>query len=448
MEDTGRKQKNKSSLDYMTSWSGFLMYIKEKIHHPGIQKHSKNIGWMFFAKIASMGISFLATVYIARNLGPTNYGQLSYALSFTGLFGFLASLGIEQILYRELIRYPEKRNEYMGSALVLRISAAILTIAICMLSAIILSPKDVSLHLILLISLSFFFSSFSLFGYEFQAEAKSKLPSILSFFVVIILNALKILVILYDEGVIYLALVILLEPILYAIGYLYLRTKKYGSVVNLRFDRKIATVMLRDSLPLIFASAFFAIYARIDQVMIKNMIDTESVGLYDSAVRIAEVWYFIPSMIIAALFPAIINAKKVSEELYYRRIRKIFILIVSISILTALPTTLLSKHIITIIYGTSFIGALSVLQIYVWSNIGAALSTLSQQLLIAENLTKMISISAFLGMVVNIVLNIFLIPRYGISGAAIASMISYTIPFLSLIFFRSSRKIFLNIFKI
>lgn len=422
-----------------------LDFIKEKIKHPGLQKHSKNIGWMFFARIGSMVITFIAVAYVARNLGPTNYGQLSYAISFTSLFGFLASLGVEQILYRELIKSPEKRDEYVGTALSLRIIAAFITLFICVLTASFLSTQDVSLLLIFIISLSFIFSSFTILGYEFQAEAKSKYPSILSLIVVFILNISKIGVIILDQGVIYLALVILMEPILYALGFLYLRTKNYGPIRNLSFSKNTAISILKDSFPLIFASAFFTVYARIDQVMIKNMVDASSVGLYDSAVRISEVWYFIPHILTVALFPAIINAKKVSDDLYHKRIRRFFLLIMSISFMTALFTTIFSKNLILTIFGYSFIGALPILQIYVWSNIGAAINLVSQQILISENLTKIISIITFFGMITNIILNIYLIPKYGAMGAAIASMISYIIPFLSLLLFKKIRRKLIDI---
>lgn len=421
-------------------------YIKEKWQHAGFQKYFRNTGWMFAAKIASLVISFIATAYIARSLGPTNYGELSYALSFSGLFGFLAGLGIDQILYRDLIKFPEKRNEYMGTAMVLRLIAGGATVIICMLSAFIFSPKDVSLILIFIVSLTFIFSSFQLLNYEFQAEVKAKYPSIISLIVVLILNILKIIVILTGQGVIYLAGIVLLEPILYTISLIYLRLKVYGTIINWNYNKDVAISILKDSFPLIFASAFFAVYARIDQVMIKNMIDTESVGLYSSAVSISEVWYFIPNIIVMSVFPAIINAKKTSEELYYKRIKKLFLVLMSVSILTALPTMLLSKYLITIIFGAGFIGALTILQIYVWSNIGAALGSLAQQILIAENLTKVLSVTTFLGMLTNVLLNIILIPKYGMVGAALATLISYFIPFISLVLFKQSRKIFLNLF--
>lgn len=434
-------------LNLLENYSVFFEYIKEKSKHPGIQKHTKNMGWMFFAKLSGMVVAFITTAYIARHLGPTNYGQLSYALSFTGLFGFIASLGIDQILYRDLIRYPEKRDAYMGTALALRVTSGMFTVILCTVSAFIWSSNDVSLILIFLVSLTFVFSSFQLLGYEFQAEAKSKYPSILSIIVVFVLNIFKIVVILSDQGVIYLAGILVLEPILYGLGYWYLRTREYGSVKNWKVDKTIALSILKDSTPLIFATAFFAVYARIDQVMIKNMINAEAVGLYDSAVRISEIWYFIPNIIVAALFPAVINAKKVSTELYYKRAKKLFILIIAISVFTALPTALLSKYLITIIFGAGFIGALPVLQIYVWSNIGNALNLLMVSFLVAENKTKAISLATFCGMTTNVLLNIILIPRYGMSGAAVASLISYLIPFLSLFLFKGTRETILSIFK-
>jgi O-antigen/teichoic acid export membrane protein len=415
--------------------------------HAGFQKYFRNTGWMFFGKIASMAISFIATAYIARNLGPTNYGELSYAISFVGLFGFLATLGIDQILYRDIIKFPEKKNEYIGTALFLRIISAFIAIIICISTAFIFSPKDVSLLLIFIISLSFIINPFQLLNYEFQAEAKARIPSIISLVIVLILNIIKIIIIFLNQGVIYLALAILLEPILYAIGFIYFKIKFYGNLMKLKFNKILAISILKDSFPLIFASAFFAIYARIDQVMIKNMINTESVGLYDAAVRISEIWYFIPNIIIISLFPAIVNARKNSSNLYYKRIKHLFIIILSISILTALFTSIYSKYLILIIFGSGFIGSLTVLNIYVWSMIGASLSFLSQQVLIAENMSKTISISIFFGMIINVILNIILIPKYGMIGAAMATLISYIVPFISLFFFKKTKQIIFNIIK-
>lgn len=427
--------------------SKLLKHVKDKVNSVGFQKHAKNMGWMFFARIGSMFITFIATAYIARNLGPTNYGQLSYAISFVSLFSFVANLGIDQILYRNILQQPERKNEFLGSAVFLRIISSIVTVFIIILSTLLLSEKDVSLFLIFIISLSPLLGCFQLLSYEFQAELKSKHTSILVLSVVLILNILKILVIFLDKGVIYLALVVLIEPFLYSLGYIYLKNKLYGDFKKLKFKIDTSLSILKDSFPLIFASAFYLIYARIDQVMLKNMINAEAVGLYDAAVRISEVFYFIPQILLVSLFPAIINAKKISDELYYKRTKKLILTLLFLATLIATLMTFLSKHIILIIFGVGFLGALPVLNIYIWSNIGASLNAVAQQILVTENLTKFVSVTTFFGMIFNVILNIILIPIYGTSGAAFATLVSYTIPFLSMLLFKSTRNILLNIYR-
>jgi O-antigen/teichoic acid export membrane protein len=429
----------------MDSYRDVLVYLREKFSLPGIQKHSKNVGWMFVAKAGSLLITFIATAYIARNLGPQNYGELSYAISFVGLFSFIASLGIDQILHRDIIKYPEKKNELLGSAIVTRILASLVTVFITVISAVLLSPKDVSLLLIFIISLGAVCGSFQLLSYELQAESRSKYPSLLSLLIVFILNILKITVILFDKGVIFLALIILLEPVLYSLGYIYLKTKIYQDLKALSFRLTTARDILRDSFPLIFASAFYLVYNRIDQVMIKNMINSEAVGLYDAAVRISELSYFIPQIFLVALFPVIINARKTSPELYYKRTKKLLLFILGISICIALLTTLLSKYIILVIFGAGFLGGLHALYICAWSTVGASLNSFIQQILVAENMTKNITLATFFGMITNVALNIILIPMYGISGAAFATLVSYTVPFLSLFLFKKTRTLLLNI---
>lgn len=434
-------------IDDVTNLKKLTAFIRAKFSHKGFRRYGENLSWMFFAKIITMVISIVATAYIARHLGPKNYGELSYAISFVGIVSFFANLGIDQILCRDIIAHPEKRNEYLGSALVLKITASVLSFFTCVMLALALSMRDVSLYLIFIISLSPFAASFGLLSNEFQADAKSKYPSIFSILVVFILNILKLLVIYYDKGVIFLAAIVLLEPILYSIMYMILRTRVYGSLLNLRFNKLIAVTMLKSGYPLIFASVFFMIYARIDQVMIKHMINAEAVGLYDAAVRLSEISYFIPNIIMAGIFPAIINAKKISSALYHKRIKHLILLLIFISSLLALITTVFSKYIILVVYGATFIEAVPILTIYVWSNVGAALILLTQQILVSENLTKNVTLTLFFGMLFNVILNILLIPKYGMSGAAFASLISYFIPFISMLFISNTRIFLLKILR-
>jgi len=401
---------------------------KEIWIHQGFQKYFQGIGWMFFTKIAGMVISFLTTAYIARNLGPTNYGELSYAVSFVSIFSFISVLGIDQVLYRDIVKFPEKKNEYLGSALALRLGASLIAIVLCVSFAFWISPKDVSLFLIFLLSITFIFNSFQIISYEFQADVKSKHISIFAILVTLILNILKVIVIANNKGVLYLAGVLVLESIFYMFGFLYFRTKIYGTIKEWSYNKDVTKSMLKDSWPFMFTSAFALIYSRIDQVIIKNMIGASSVGLYDAAVRLSEVWYFIPTIISSTLFPAIMNAKKVSVESFHKRLKSLALLLFVISVGIALPMTLFAHLIITTVFGAAFAGATIILQIYIWSNLFTSLNSVVSYYLIAENFKKTLFFSTFAGMVTNVILNIYLIPIYGMSGAAYATLISYAIP--------------------
>ena len=429
---------------YMLSWD----YIKEKWADAGFQRYFKNTGWVFISRILSMVISFIATIIIARNLGPGNYGQLSYAVSFVAIFSFIASLGIDSVLYRELIKFPEKRKEYLGTAFVMKSVAGVVTAIIIVVSAMLISQDDVSRILIFILAGTFLFYPPNIINYEFQAKVKSKLPSIISLVITLILNILKILVIFSNKGVIYLALILLLEPILYAI----LLTIAYKiefkeTILSWKFDKDIATKILKDSWPMIIMGAFSIIYGRIDQVLIKNMLDATSVGIYGAAVTIAEAWYFAHGIITTSMYPAVVNAKKVSEELYEKRLKKFVIVLFLLSVGISIVTMIFAPLIMGILYGSAFSGSVMVLQIYVWANVGVALNSLVFNYLITENYRKIILFVSFIPMVINIILNLVWIPKYGIAGSAFATAISYSLGPLSILCFKQTREKMIKIFK-
>ncbi len=403
---------------------------------------------MFFAKAASLVISFLATAYIARNLGPKNYGELSYAISFVSLFSVFTLAGIDQILYRDIIKYPEKKNVYMGSAFMIRAVGGIAAILLCMVTAFLLTGQNLSLYLIFLISIGYFFQAFQIINYEFLAKVQSKFPSLASTLIVLILNILKIIVIAMNQGVLYLALIYALESVLYMLFYLYIYKAKMGErILNWKFDPELARRMFLDSIPMIFSTAFVLVYARIDQVIIRHMMDVSAVGLYDAAVRLSESWYLVPGLLVASLFPAIVNAKTTSEEQYERRLGKLGLLLVTLAIIVAAVTTVLAPYIMGILYGKEFLGGTIILQIYIWAGIWTSITILANSYLIAENHRKVLFVSSLVSMVSNLALNFLLIPRFGIAGSAWATFISYSLGPISMLFFKTTRRQVLRIIK-
>jgi O-antigen/teichoic acid export membrane protein len=167
------------------------------------------------------------------------------------------------------------------------------------------------------------------------------------------------------------------------------------------------------------------IYMRIDQIMIKGMLGDREVGLYSVAVRLSEVWYFIPLVITNSLFPAIVGAKKINKELYYTRLQRLYTFMVWMALGLAIPMTLLSGWLVTLLYGAAYKEAGAVLMIHIWAGVFVFYGCARGQWLLSENMQTYGLICTSIGAIMNIALNSVLIGRMGIIGAAIATFISY-----------------------
>lgn len=408
--------------------------IKDILSHGGFKRYFANTGWLVIGRGIALILSFFVATYVARYLGPTNYGTLSYAIGFVGLFSFLANLGIDQIIYRELIKDPEKKNILLGSSLGLKLGAGTLAFALASITSFFIDKSAFVTSLILIISLSFLFQPFHIVNFYFQSQVKAKKITIVQLIVAFILAITKVILALYGFGIYYFSAIFAFEALLYAIFYISLYQKS-GNALAWRFDKKTAWFLLGESWPYMIATALAVIYTRIDQVMIKHIIDATSVGIYDAAVRVAEIWYFVPGAIITSMFPAIVNARKAADGSYERRLRHFFVIIAIIAAAFALPIHLLSKWIINTLYGIGYSGADGILSIYVWGGIGFSLSMAITQYLSAEHRKVAIFASSLIGMIINITLNIIWIPTYGMQGAAWATLVAYSLlPFTILVF--------------
>jgi len=394
---------------------------------PGFKKYFLNTSWLFFERIIGMAATFFVGVYVARYLGPANFGLLSYAGSFVGLFMALSTLGLDGIVVRELVKDEKRRDELLGTTFVLKVIGSVLVIGMLAIAIRFTNNDNFTNLFIFIIAIGTIFQSFDIIKFYFQAKVLSKNTVYVQVFTTILCAIIKLLLIYFNMGLIYFAIVTLLQSIILASGFIVMYIKQKSSLFNWSVNFGLAKNLLKDSWPLMLSGIAISIYMKIDQVMIKNMLDTKAVGNYAVAVRISEVWYFIPMAITNSVFPAIINAKKISEKLYYKRIQNLYSLMIWLSIGIAIPITFLANDIIRFLFGPQYQNAVGVLQIYVWAGVFVFLGVASGQYLIAENYTKISFLKSITGAVVNIILNIILIPKFKINGAAIATVISYFI---------------------
>lgn len=403
--------------------------------HEGYKRYFANTSWMFGGHAVSLLMSFFIGAWVARYLGPENYGILNYAIAFVGIFSFIASLGIDSILAKNLVLCKDNSNKLLGTAFRLKLFGGTISLVLA-ISSVFIFEKDVLVRILVsLFSFSFVLQSFNIIGNYFNSNVQSKYGVWAATFAAIVSSILKISIIVFGGGVIWFVSVFMLDVLWQGIGFIYFYKKNGQSITKWVYDKNLAKEIFKSSWPLMFAGAASFIYLKIDQVMIGAMLGNMEVGIYAAAVKLVEVWYFIPSIICVSLFPAIINAKNTDETLYKSRLRNFYILLFLISILIAIPITFLARPIVYMLFGGSFISAVDILQIYIWSSTGLFVGWGMNQYLISENLVNIMFWFNFISMIVNIILNFILIPRFGIIGSAWATLISYTVPTVCMFIF-------------
>ena len=403
------------------------MFSKLKSNQ-GFMRYFKNTSWLFAEKILRMVVGLFVGIWAARYLGPEQFGLFSYAQAFVGLFAAIAGLGLDGIIVRELVKNPSKQAVLLGTAFYLKLIGALLVL-LALAGTVTLSHQDsLTTWLIFIIASSTVFQSFNVVDFFFQAKVLSKYVVYANIISLLISSFVKIGLILTNASLIAFAWVILFDSVILMLGFVYYFQRHAKlNIKRLNFSKATAINLLKDSWPLILSGLVISIYMKVDQIMIKEMLDAEAVGQYVAAVRLSEAWYFIPMVIASSLFPAIINAKKVSKEIYYAQLQKLYDLMVWIAIAIALPMTFLSDWVIDLLYGVQYDQSGAILMIHIWAAVFVFLGVASSRWFIVENLQKYSLYRTLAGALINVMLNYILIPIYGIYGAAYATLASQVV---------------------
>ncbi|WP_298766063.1 flippase [uncultured Polaribacter sp.] len=410
----------------------------------GFYKYFKNTSWLFTEILLRTIVTLFIGVWVARYLGPSSFGLFSYAQSFVALFAVIATLGLNSIVVRELVANKIAPGKIIGTAFVLKLIGAITTLLLLGI-AIIFTENSKSTNLfIFIIASATIFQSFNVIDFYFQSKVLSRYVVFANIFSLLVSSIIKVYLILSSASLISFVWVVLFDSIVLATGYIYMYSKNNLYFNDWKFDSLIAKNMLRDSYPLIIAGVINSVYMKIDQVMIKDILNDIDVGYYSAAVKLSEAWFGVGVIICNSLFPAILNSKKISTDFYYKRIQKLFVFLIVISYLLSVFVYVFSDYIVLSLYGEDFYKTSNVLSIHIFSAIFVYLGVSSGRWLISENKAFLNLSRNIAGLIVNITLNFILIKDYGIIGAAYASLTAYILAFYVFdLFLKDTRKIFI-----
>ncbi|WP_214229495.1 flippase [Pedobacter sp. B4-66] len=393
-----------------------------------LEKYVKNTGWLMLARVGSMAIKILASIALTHYLSKEQLGILNYPVAFTTFFTAAAALGVDGFVTRELLRNPEKKNQLLGTAFILKIIGGLIILPLIYATyTIVNNYKTIDAPLIFIMTVSFtgLIQSFNIIDSYFQSRTQGKYIMRVQVAGNLLSAAIKVNLILIGASLQWFVIALLLDAVLLAAGYLFIYQKNGESILKWTFKSDIARFLLKNSWPLAFSAILVSIYLNIDKLMIEYYIGSGALGNYANAVQFAEAWYFIPVAITASVFPAIMNARRDDQVRYQKRMQNMYDLMVWISMAIAIGVTLTAPLIFRNVFPAEYYSGAQVLSINIWAGIFVFLGTASGQFLIAEGYTKLSMLRTAMGALINIVLNIFWIPKYGIAGAAFATLIAY-----------------------
>ncbi|MCC5646105.1 flippase [Nostoc sp. CHAB 5824] len=391
----------------------------------GLRAIIANTGWLFADRILRMGASLVVGVWVARYLGVQQYGLFNYALAFVSLFSPIFTLGLDDVVVRHIVRQSSNKEEILGTTFWLKLLGGIASVLLAVSTMLFLGEHEtLKIWLVAILAMAGIFRAADTIEMWFQSQVQSKYTVIAKNTAFLLNSAVKIALILTKAPLLAFAWVTLAEFAMSAIGLLIVYQVKGSSLWLWRWSFSAAKTLLKESLPLIFSGFAILIFMKIDQVMLGQMIGNNEVGIYSAAVRVSEIWYFIPGAIVSSVAPSIYAAKEKSESLYYQRIGQLLSLMTCISIGIALPMTFLSDKIIMVMFGSGYAEAGAILAVHIWTSLFVFMGLATSPWFIAEGLNHVSLGKTLFGAILNIILNLLLIPKYAGLGAAIATIIS------------------------
>lgn len=410
-----------------------LRFVLEKIKKSSKDNRSilKNLLWILSEKALRIGLGFFVIGLTARYLGPEKFGTLNYCLAITVMFSTFSILGLNGVTVKELVTNPQKKTEIVSTCFFLRVLGGILVLFFSICAVFYFRPYDsVSFFLVLLFSLSWLFKSSEAIKYYFESQLQSKYAAISESTGFIFGSLFKVCMVWAGSGLIFFAAANIVEVLVIAIALIFFYRKINAPINFTEFSFERAKSLISSSWPLILSGLSIAMYMKIDQIMIGNMLGDKEVGTYTSASILSEVWYFIPVALATSIFPSLLEAQKKDEVSYFKFLEYWSHIMVAGSILLAVIVSIAADLLIHIVFGKEYKDAAAVLVIHIWTIVFISLGLINDKWIISEGKTYISLILTFAGLTFNVISNYFLIPKLGIEGAAIGTLMAQALPLL------------------
>lgn len=399
-----------------------------------------NFSWLFADKLIRLILSLFVSIVVARYLGPEQFGLWNYFLSFSMFFTTFVSLGFDGIVPRELVNQPEKSEAIVSITYVLKLIGGIIGFGLTILTYFIYKSPDKEMLLMMALMASLLiFQSADISDIYFKSKLQAKYSVLGRNIAFVVIALLKLFFVWKTFPLIYFVATISMEFLLGGVLVFYFYFKKGNHLSFKNLDWKLGLSFLKDGLPMAISGFMVMMYMRIDQVMLTDISGEVANGIYSTGVRMIEIVYFIPMALADSFFPGLVYSKKHEGEKYAKNMLGLYSIMTYSALVISLVTVIIANPMMSLFFGEAYSGSGKVLTVLGFSLYATFLSVATGKYLVAENDIKVILTRSFLGLGLNIGLNLLWIPKYGFMGAAYASLVSYFVPLITLLFFRKTR---------
>jgi len=391
-------------------------------------KYLGNTSWMLSERIFKTLSSFLIGVFVAKYLGPEKFGYLNYVIAFVAIFIPIAEMGYSTILLRELNPLNKHtRNQVVSTAFYLNLLVSLIVLALIW-GIVGFGVHDRELaSFISIYAIVVLFKPFSIIDYYYQSQIKAKKSSIIKTVTLVIVSGFKLILILFKADLKFFIFAYLLDIILASIFFILTYSFEGNSLFMKSPDLTIAMGLLKSSWPMVISSLSIILYMRMDQLMIKNMMNASELGLYSVSVRVYEGMIMISTVASTSILPVLVMLNNDSEDRFEKRLTELFRILFWGNIFLALFITIFDNNIILLLFGEQYERASTTMSILMWTAGFASLGSLTSRYFTVKKMEKKLALRTFISLLINLSLNYWLIPIYGINGSAIATGVSLLI---------------------
>lgn len=385
-----------------------------------------NMGWLLGGKIVNMILSFFVSLATARYLGPDNFGSINYVAAYVSFFSSITSLGLSVIVIKEVSMGNEDDNEVIWTGILMRFLTAVLsTVSVIALVSVTDAKDPLIVRIAVLESIGILASAFDTFMYWFQGKLLGKYTSIAGVLAYLGMSLYRIYLLANGADILWFAFATSVDTLILSSVLMIFYIKQNG--FHLKVSLALGKRLMRQSYHYMISGLIAILYSKVDQIMLKHMLDSYSVGLYSVALTVAGLWGMIPSAFIQSVSPILYKDAEENRQMFYKRLKQSYAGIWLLNVCWSVFISVFSYWVLYLLYGDKYLGAQGALTIVVWYTGISSIGSLTQVYLATEDKNKYVNYFALAGLVTDVILNFLLIPKFGIMGAATATLATYTV---------------------